>query len=165
MVRDWKTGDSLQYAFIEFEKEEECVNAYLKMNNVNIDERRIKVDFSQSVAKSWASYKKRQFQEAAKELFKEYQLKKDIEQAKDDKNNDNNKEVRSRRDERDHRDRGRDDRNRDYRRDSRERRHHRSDRHRRHKRDDSRERRSRKHKRRRSHSSERRHSKHKNSRY
>jgi len=46
------------------------------MNNVNIDERRIKVDFSQSVATLWAPYKKKQFQQAAKELFKEYELSK-----------------------------------------------------------------------------------------
>lgn len=42
VVRDWKTGESLQYAFIEFESEKACEEAYLKMDNVNIDERRIK---------------------------------------------------------------------------------------------------------------------------
>ncbi|CAE7927614.1 CYP59, partial [Symbiodinium sp. KB8] len=49
--RDWKTGDSLGYAFIEFADRAACEAAYLKMNNVLIDDRRIKVDFSQSVAK------------------------------------------------------------------------------------------------------------------
>jgi len=53
IVRDWKTGDSLQYAFIEFEEEKSCVEAYMKMDSVLIDERRIHVDFSQSVAKQW----------------------------------------------------------------------------------------------------------------
>ena len=53
VVADWKTGDSLQYAFIEFEKEEDCAEAYLKMNNVKIDDRRIQVDFSQSVSKQF----------------------------------------------------------------------------------------------------------------
>jgi peptidyl-prolyl cis-trans isomerase-like 4 len=51
VVRDWKTGDSLQYAFIEFEKAEDCEEAYLKMDNVLINDRRIHVDFSQSVAR------------------------------------------------------------------------------------------------------------------
>ncbi|XP_041660704.1 peptidyl-prolyl cis-trans isomerase-like 4 [Cheilinus undulatus] len=51
IIRDWKTGDSLCYAFIEFEKQEECEKAYFKMDNVLIDDRRIHVDFSQSVAK------------------------------------------------------------------------------------------------------------------
>ena len=51
VIRDQKTGDSLQYAFIEFENEDDCVNAYFKMDNVLIDDRRIHVDFSQSLAK------------------------------------------------------------------------------------------------------------------
>ncbi|MFH4973595.1 hypothetical protein AB6A40_000304 [Gnathostoma spinigerum] len=53
VIRDRRTGASLQYAFIEFEKSESCENAYLKMDNVLIDDRRIHVDFSQSVAKSY----------------------------------------------------------------------------------------------------------------
>ncbi|ELU11487.1 hypothetical protein CAPTEDRAFT_152742 [Capitella teleta] len=51
VIREKKTLESLQYAFIEFEKEEDCESAYFKMDNVQIDERRIHVDFSQSVAK------------------------------------------------------------------------------------------------------------------
>nr|XP_009292808.1 peptidyl-prolyl cis-trans isomerase-like 4 isoform X2 [Danio rerio] len=51
IIRDWKTGESLCYAFIEFEKEEDCEKAYFKMDNVLIDDRRIHVDFSQSVSK------------------------------------------------------------------------------------------------------------------
>ncbi|GAB6033587.1 Peptidyl-prolyl cis-trans isomerase-like 4 [Chamberlinius hualienensis] len=51
VIRDKKSGESLQYAFIEFEKEEDCENAYFKMDNVLIDDRRIHVDFSQSVSK------------------------------------------------------------------------------------------------------------------
>jgi len=58
VIRDMKTGDSLQYAFIEFDLEEDCKKAYLKMDNVLIDDRRIHVDFSQSVAKFWAHYKR-----------------------------------------------------------------------------------------------------------
>lgn len=51
VIRDQKTEDSLQYAFIEFEHEEDCINAYFKMDNVLVDDRRIHVDFSQSLAK------------------------------------------------------------------------------------------------------------------
>jgi peptidyl-prolyl cis-trans isomerase-like 4 len=51
VIRDQKTEESLQYAFIEFEKPQDCEQAYFKMNNVLIDDRRIHVDFSQSVAK------------------------------------------------------------------------------------------------------------------
>ncbi|KAH9927271.1 cyclophilin-like domain-containing protein [Fomitopsis serialis] len=51
VIRDKKTGDSLQYAFIEFDKREDAEQAYFKMQNVLIDERRIWVDFSQSVAR------------------------------------------------------------------------------------------------------------------
>ncbi|XP_006626237.2 peptidyl-prolyl cis-trans isomerase-like 4 [Lepisosteus oculatus] len=51
IIKDWKTGESLCYAFIEFEKEEDCEKAFFKMDNVLIDDRRIHVDFSQSVAK------------------------------------------------------------------------------------------------------------------
>ncbi|CAF4467101.1 unnamed protein product [Rotaria socialis] len=59
IVRDKKTGDSLCYAFIEYENEEDAEQAYFKMDNVLIDDRRIHVDFSQSVAKAkWDYYKK-----------------------------------------------------------------------------------------------------------
>lgn len=51
VIRDKKTGDSLNYAFIEFDKKEEAERAYVKMDNVLIDDRRIHVDFSQSVSK------------------------------------------------------------------------------------------------------------------
>lgn len=51
VVADQKTGDSLCFAFIEFENKKDCEMAYLKMDNVIIDDRRIKVDFSQSVSK------------------------------------------------------------------------------------------------------------------
>ncbi|EEB05456.1 RRM-containing cyclophilin regulating transcription Rct1 [Schizosaccharomyces japonicus yFS275] len=51
IVRDKKTGDSLQYAFIEFDNKESVERAYFKMQNVLIDDSRIHVDFSQSVAR------------------------------------------------------------------------------------------------------------------
>ncbi|GJQ73580.1 hypothetical protein Trydic_g13925 [Trypoxylus dichotomus] len=51
VIRDKKTGESLQYAFVEFDDNKACEDAYFKMDNVLIDDRRIHVDFSQSVAK------------------------------------------------------------------------------------------------------------------
>lgn len=59
IIRDYKTGDSLGYAFIEFEDKEACEQAYFKMDNVLIDDRRIHVDFSQSVSKLWSSYRRK----------------------------------------------------------------------------------------------------------
>jgi RNA recognition motif-containing protein len=51
IIRDKVSGDSLQYAFIEFAEQKSCEDAYFKMDNVLIDDRRIHVDFSQSVSK------------------------------------------------------------------------------------------------------------------
>ncbi|KAJ9105337.1 Peptidyl-prolyl cis-trans isomerase cyp6 [Naganishia friedmannii] len=44
VIRDKKTGDSLQYAFIEFDKQPDAEMAYFKMQNTLIDDRRIWVD-------------------------------------------------------------------------------------------------------------------------
>lgn len=49
VIRDKRTGESLQYAFIEFENQKDCEQAYFKMQGVLIDDHRIHVDFSQSV--------------------------------------------------------------------------------------------------------------------
>jgi peptidyl-prolyl cis-trans isomerase-like 4 len=57
IIRDKRTEASLQYAFIEFDTDESCERAYFKMDNVLIDDRRIHVDFSQSVAKQWRQWK------------------------------------------------------------------------------------------------------------
>ncbi|KAG9200147.1 Peptidyl-prolyl cis-trans isomerase cyp6 [Epicoccum nigrum] len=51
VIRDKRTGDSLQYAFIEYSNQKECEQAYFKMDGVLIDDHRIHVDFSQSVSK------------------------------------------------------------------------------------------------------------------
>jgi peptidyl-prolyl cis-trans isomerase-like 4 len=51
VIREKKTNDSLQYAFIEFENQKDCEQAYFKMQDVLIDDHRIHVDFSQSVSK------------------------------------------------------------------------------------------------------------------
>ncbi|KNE54702.1 hypothetical protein AMAG_00661 [Allomyces macrogynus ATCC 38327] len=62
VIRDKVTGESLCYAFIEYDDRAAAEAAYLKMNNVLIDDRRIKVDFSQSVAKlhrDWTSARRR----------------------------------------------------------------------------------------------------------
>lgn len=69
IIRDWKTGDSLQYAFIEYETEENCVEAYNRMENVLIDERRIHVDFSQSVAKLWNTHRRKTLKQAADQIL------------------------------------------------------------------------------------------------
>lgn len=57
VIRDRKTGDSLQYAFIEYENKSSCEAAYSKMQDVLIDDRRIHVDFSQSVSKLSAAWR------------------------------------------------------------------------------------------------------------
>nr|SVE74783.1 EOG090X0971 [Daphnia carinata] len=51
IIRDRQTMNSLQYAFIEFDNPKSCEDAYFKMDNVLIDDRRIHVDFSQSVSR------------------------------------------------------------------------------------------------------------------
>ena len=51
IIRDKRTGDSLQYAFIEYTNQKDCEQAYFKMDGVLIDDHRIHVDFSQSVSK------------------------------------------------------------------------------------------------------------------
>lgn len=53
IIRDKKTGDSLQYAFVEFETKEACEQAYFKMQDVLIDDHRIHVDFSQGIVRNW----------------------------------------------------------------------------------------------------------------
>jgi peptidyl-prolyl cis-trans isomerase-like 4 len=40
IIRDWKTGDSLQYGFIEFENAKSCEAALFKMEGCLIDDRR-----------------------------------------------------------------------------------------------------------------------------
>ncbi|KAJ5054270.1 uncharacterized protein L3040_000549 [Drepanopeziza brunnea f. sp. 'multigermtubi'] len=51
VIRDKRTNDSLQYAFIEYSEQTSCEQAYFKMQGVLIDDHRIHVDFSQSVSK------------------------------------------------------------------------------------------------------------------
>ncbi|GFR45740.1 hypothetical protein Agub_g7156, partial [Astrephomene gubernaculifera] len=58
IIRDWKTGDSLNYGFIGFDCDEACEAAYFKMNNAVIDDRRVRVDFSQSVHHLWKQFKR-----------------------------------------------------------------------------------------------------------
>ena len=56
IVRDDKTGASLCYGFVNFQTRAAAETAYLKMDNVLIDDRRIRVDFSQSVAGHWNAF-------------------------------------------------------------------------------------------------------------
>jgi len=69
VIRDWKTGDSLQYAFVEFENEDTCILAYSKMDGVLVDERRIKVDFSNSVAKQWNEHRRKKLRDEARKIL------------------------------------------------------------------------------------------------
>jgi len=57
IIRDWKTGESLGYGFVGFDSVTACEQAYFGLNNAIIDDRRIKVDFSQSVAMLWKNNK------------------------------------------------------------------------------------------------------------
>ena len=43
IIRDPDTCSSLQYAFVEFKSNEACNEAYLKMNNALVDDRRIEL--------------------------------------------------------------------------------------------------------------------------
>ena len=58
VIRDYKTGDSLCFAFVTFERKEEAEAAYFKMDNVLIDDRRVHVDFSQSMHDLWKNYRR-----------------------------------------------------------------------------------------------------------
>lgn len=58
VARDWKTGMSLQYAFIEFDTVASCEEAYVKMENALINDRRIHVDFCQSAHQQWAQIRR-----------------------------------------------------------------------------------------------------------
>ncbi|GMH84953.1 hypothetical protein TrVE_jg10202 [Triparma verrucosa] len=55
IMRDRETGDSLNYGFVAFQTKEQAQEAFFKMNNALVDDRRIKVDFSQSVKGLWKS--------------------------------------------------------------------------------------------------------------
>jgi len=59
VVRDNRTGESLNYAFVGFETKQSAEAAYFKMNDAVIDDRRIKVDFSQSVSHLWKKFRTR----------------------------------------------------------------------------------------------------------
>ncbi|KAI0560067.1 Peptidyl-prolyl cis-trans isomerase [Gracilaria domingensis] len=60
ILRDKETGDSLCYGFIEFENKQQCERAFFKMENAVIDDRRVLVDFSQSVSKLWNATRRSQ---------------------------------------------------------------------------------------------------------
>ncbi|XP_018654299.1 peptidyl-prolyl cis-trans isomerase-like 4. ppil4 [Schistosoma mansoni] len=81
VIRDKRTGASLQYAFIEYEKEADCEDAYFKMDKVVIDDRRIHVDFSQSVAREWQSYRKDKLARVQPQSFSESKESRDIKES------------------------------------------------------------------------------------
>jgi peptidyl-prolyl cis-trans isomerase-like 4 len=59
VVRDKSTGASLNYAFVGFEHRQSAEAAYLKMDNVLVDNHRIHVDFSQSVRHTNKRFRRR----------------------------------------------------------------------------------------------------------
>ncbi|PXF44680.1 Peptidyl-prolyl cis-trans isomerase CYP59 [Gracilariopsis chorda] len=59
VLHDSETGDSLCYGFVEFESKEHCERAYFKMDSAVIDDRRVLVDFSQSVSRLWNATRRR----------------------------------------------------------------------------------------------------------
>lgn len=72
VIRDRISNESLQYAFVEFENRESCEKAYFKMDNVLIDDRRIHVDFSQSVSRfRWKGKGRLEYVAGQKQSFKE----------------------------------------------------------------------------------------------
>merc|ERR1712029_1320832 len=83
VIRDHKTQDSLQYAFVEFEEQKACEQAYFKMDNVLIDDRRIHVDFSQSVSKfRWKGKGRLEVFDDKKEVDKKEHQKRNYNQEK-----------------------------------------------------------------------------------
>lgn len=68
VIRDPKTGASLNYAFIEYENSKQCENAFHKMDKALVDDRRIRVDFSQSVSRLWNENRRRRRRQS--DMFK-----------------------------------------------------------------------------------------------
>jgi peptidyl-prolyl cis-trans isomerase-like 4 len=58
IIRDHQTGDSLNFAFVSFATKEDAETAYFKMDNALIDDRRVRVDFSQSMHSLWKNYRR-----------------------------------------------------------------------------------------------------------
>ena len=56
IIKDWKTGDSLCYAFLGFDSDEACEEAYFKMNNCLIDDRRIKAGHHLTITQRLCKY-------------------------------------------------------------------------------------------------------------
>ncbi|RKP20247.1 cyclophilin-like protein [Rozella allomycis CSF55] len=94
IVKDSKTGESLGFGFIEFENKDDCEEAYFKMENVLIDDRRIHVDFSQSLH-SYQPFTEERRKPSYK-LKKRYQDKNDYDMLFDHETNSSNK-TKSRR--------------------------------------------------------------------
>lgn len=82
VVRDYKTGNSLQYAFIEFQNVRDCEEAVLRMDGVLVDRKRIKVDFSQSVSRIWNKHRRAR---RARESANQVKIKPTINELKSEK--------------------------------------------------------------------------------
>ncbi|KAJ2208448.1 Peptidyl-prolyl cis-trans isomerase-like 4 [Coemansia sp. RSA 521] len=93
IVCDRDTGASLGYAFVEFQDKQACEEAYFKMENVLVDDRRIHVDFSQSVSRvgdKWVRIKegrnvqmKSKYREGARQERDRYDMVFDTEKRRD----------------------------------------------------------------------------------
>ena len=53
IMKDKVTSESLGYGFIEYDNVKDCETAFYKMNGAIIDDKKIKVDFSQSITKNF----------------------------------------------------------------------------------------------------------------
>ena len=115
VIRDRDTGASLGYAFIEFEEKAACEQAYLKMDNVLIDDRRVKVDFSQSVSKlhkQWEDRRRRgnksssekedrNYKDRAYKGHRDYRDHRDCKERRDYRDYRDSRDIRDSRDSRD----------------------------------------------------------------
>jgi RNA recognition motif. (a.k.a. RRM, RBD, or RNP domain) len=60
IIKDKESGKKLGYAFVEFSDVAGCDRAVKGLQNSVIDDRKVVVDYSQSVAKEWGMVRKRQ---------------------------------------------------------------------------------------------------------
>ena len=135
IIRDYKTGESLNYGFIEFKDKESCFQAYVKMDNAIIDDRRIHVDFCQSVSKIWNNRKRGI---PLSQINNNLDRNDNKNRKRNDPSNDSNRNIRHRND-RDYRDRDHRSDNRDRKHDDRDNRERRTDRDNRDRRHDDRD--------------------------
>lgn len=92
ILRDRSTSASLCYGFIEFENKSQCEKAYFKMEGALIDDRRVHVDFSQSVSKLWNAA--RQTRTSKRHLESNFQPAKRVRTGEENEGLQNQSEIR-----------------------------------------------------------------------